>query len=175
MEGRRVAGEEEPVHREGRPSVHIAPEHARPSQGQAPESFRVGFHNARRVAGQQPQTARELRRDERIGHLTGRLGHAIAGKHARLRSQGLGHRVRVQRAAPEQDALVGPQSRAAVAHHILQHLIHHGNVSRMQLGGVAQHLGRVEALVDAQRPAAAHAAHEYLETTHMEEREHCLP
>ncbi len=45
----------------------------------------------------------------------------------------------------------------------------------MQLGGVAQHLGRVEALVDAQRPAAAHAAHEYLETTHMEEREHCLP
>ena len=175
MQCGRVAREEEPVHREGRPPVGVAGKHSGTAQGQAAEAGAVRLHDARRIAGQQPQATGELRGDERVRHLARGLGHAVAGIDARLGLQSETDRVRVQGAAPQQQAVVLGQHARAAVQHILEHFVHHRDVGGVQLRGVAEHRARVEALVESQRPAAAHAAHEHLEAPHVEEGQHRLP
>ena len=172
---RRIAREEEAVHGEGRPGVGVAAEHPWAAQGEAPETLRIRLHNAGRITRQKPHTSRELGCDQHVRHLARRLGHAIAGIHARLGLQGPGHSLRVQRAASEQHALVLGKRVWPRIQHILQHLVHHRDVGGVHHLGIAQHRRRVEALVDAQGPATTDAAHEHLEAAHMEKRQHRLP
>ena len=93
----------------------------------------------RLVAGQQAQAAGERSRHLGVGDLAGRLGHAVACVHARARTARAIERLRVERAAAQQDAGVARERfRLVRGHHVLQHLIDHRHVRRALLRRVGQ-------------------------------------
>ena len=175
-DGRRVAGEEEPVGRVGGPRVQVAGEQPGAAHGKAAEPVGAGVHDARLIAGKQLHAARETGQHQGVRDVAGRLGHAVAGVHAGTRGQGAAERLRVQRAPAQQDAhiaaqLIGVRRRQ----HVLQHLVDHRDVGGATTGGVGQHAAGVEALVEDERVRVQEAAHHHLQAAHMVQGKRRLP
>ena len=167
-DGRRVAGEEEPIGCVGGAGVQIAGEQPRPAHGKAAESVGAGVHDARLIAGKQLHAARETRQHQGVRDVAGCFGHAVAGVHAGARGQGAAERLRVQRAPAQQDAhiaaqLVGVRRRQ----HVLKHLVDHRDMGGAATGGVGQHAAGVEALVEDERVLVQEAAHHHLQAANM--------
>ena len=167
-DGRRVAGEEEPIGRVGGAGVQIAGEQPGAAHGKAAESVGAGVHDTRLVAGKQLHAARETGQHQGVRDVAGCLGHAIAGVHAGARGQSAAERLRVQRAPAQQDAhiaaqLVGVRRRQ----HVLQHLVDHRDMGGAATGGVGQHAAGVEALVEDERVRVQEAAHHHLQAANM--------
>ena len=175
-DGRRVAGQEEPVGRIGGACVQVAGEQPGAAHGKAAEPVGAGVHDAGLVAGKQLHAARETGQHQGVRDVAGRLGHAVAGVHAGACGQGASERLRVQRAPAQQDAhvaaqLVGVRRRQ----HVLQHLVDHRDVGGAAAGGVGQHAAGVEALVEDERVRVQEAAHHHLQAAHVIQGQRRLP
>ena len=175
-DGRRVAGQEEPVGRVGGARVQVAGEQPGTAHGKAAEPVGAGVHDAGLVAGKQLHAARETGQHQGVRDVAGRLGHAVAGVHAGACGQGAAERLRVQRAPAQQDAhvaaqLIGVRRRQ----HVLQHLVDHRDVGGAAAGGIGQHAAGVEALVEDERVRVQEAAHDHLQAAHVIQGQRRLP